>query len=631
MKRINWLHISDLHFKQSDNYNQKVVVNSLLKDIKESLIKDNKKIDLIFITGDLTYSGKIEEFAIFDEFLEELIKVTNVAKKHIIVVPGNHDVNLNDVSFLLKQASGAINDCNQVAEILGSVEERKNFLVGLKNYNEYITKTFPWAISQKENPLSYTINLEINSIKVSLLALNTAWLALPTSKKGEIVLGERQVREALEDIDNPNIVVSLMHHSFEWLKWFDKKDVKGMLDNRADFILSGHEHIEDIFQKISNMSETFYISAGSLYDNRTYTNTYNVVELDLVAGVCNIEIHQYNDRHGGYWTKISNLPNGNEYKLPNRLVETPVITLEKIREDEDYQSLKSEKGIELPKIPNDLINKIIEGNCLLFAGAGASIDAGLPTWHDFLITLIEKTQDMEQFSEKEVAEIKSLLGNGEFLIVAEICRKKLGIYEFSNIIKKTLAVKGRNSSTQKILSEIPFSGCLTTNYDSFVESNKLNSRVILPKELNEISFNELNSILENNYPVIKLHGTYDNVKSIILTHQDYNSLIFNGQNSRYRENLKYILSNKSIFFLGFSFRDPNIDFMLQEIFSSYNGSSIPHYAVIPDIGELKSAFFWENYNIKVISLPVRELGWKCFIEFLAKIKIETLKNQYIKS
>lgn len=627
MKQINWLHISDLHFKESDNYNQEVVISSLLRDIGEYLKKGDKKIDLIFITGDLTNTGKIAEFAIFDKFLAELIKITNVSKKHIIVVPGNHDVNWRDIEHYSR-----INDYNQVSEILGSVEKRKISLVGLKNYNEYITKTFPWAQSQKENPVSYTINLEINSIRISLLALNTAWLAFPPSKKGEIVLGERQVREALEDIDNPNIVVSLMHHSFEWLEWFDKKDVKGMLDRQADFILSGHEHIEDIFQKISNMSETFYISAGSLYDSRTYTNTYNIVELDLVAGTCNIEIHQYNDRNGGYWTKISNLSNEENYKLPYRLVETPkIITLEKFAKDENYQLLKKEKGIELPKIPNDLINKIISGNCLLFAGAGASIDAGLPTWDAFLKTLIEKTQDMEQFNEEELAEIQWLLENGEFLIVAETCRKKLGGYEFSNMVKKNLAVIGRNSPTQKILSEIPFSGCLTTNYDSFVEDNNLKSRVILPKELNEISFNELNSIFENKYPVIKLHGTYDNVNSIILTHRDYNNLIFNGQNKRYRENFKHILTNKSIFFLGFSFRDPNIDFMLQEIFSCYNGSSIPHYAIIPDIGNLKSTFFWENYNIKVISLPVKELGWKCFIEFLVKIKIKTLENQYMRN
>ena len=629
MKHINWIHISDLHFRESENYNQKVVTDSLIQDLKETIAKDGRKIDLIFITGDLTYSGKIEEFAIFHKFLEKLILVTSLSFNDVVVVPGNHDVNWNEIPFLLKEAANLINNREQVSQIMGSLEERKNFLVGLKNYNDYIKSTFPWASSKTKDPFYHTINYEINGVKISVLALNSAWLSSPNSNnKGNLVLGERQVRESLEEIDNPNIVISLMHHSLEWLKWFDRKDVKGMLDRRADFILSGHEHIEDIFQKVSNLSDVFYISAGSLYDSRTYTNTYNIIGLDLEAGQSNIEIRQYTDSNGGFWTKATSFLNDNSFVLPERLVESSTTneTFQNLKKDISYQSEKASNKTELPKVPRDLIQKIINNDCLLFAGAGTSIDAGLPTWHELLLSLIEKAQEMGEFEEKEETEIKYLLENNEFLVVAEACRKKLGLFEFSNIIKKYLAVKGRNSSIQKILSEIPFAGSLTTNYDSFIELNRKTSRVILPKELNELSSMEINSIMENSFPILKLHGTYDNANSIVLTHGDYNNLIFNGQNSRYRENLKNIISNKSMFFIGFSFRDPNIDFTLQEVFSNYGGNSVPHYALIPNIGKLKADYYWENYNIKAISLPVEELGWKCLIEYLENLKNETVKS-----
>jgi predicted phosphodiesterase len=628
MKHINWIHISDLHFRESENYDQKVVTDSIIQDLKETIEKDGRIIDLIFITGDLTYSGKVEEFAIFHKFLEKLILVTSVSINDIVVVPGNHDVNWNDVPFLLKEASNLINSREQVSQIMGSLEERKNFLIGLNNYNNYIKSTFPWA-SKTEDSFYHTINYEINEVKIAVLALNSAWLSSPKSNnKGNLVLGERQVREALEKIDNPNIVISLMHHSFEWLKWFDRKDVKGMLDRRADFILSGHEHIEDIFQKVSNLSDVFYVSAGSLYDSRIYTNTYNIIELDLEAGQSNIEIRQYTDSNGGFWTKASSILSDNSFVLPERLIESSTTneTFQKLKKDISYQSEKATNKTTLPKVPRDLIKKIINNDCLLFAGAGTSIDAGLPTWYELLLSLIEKAQEMGEFEEEEETEIKYLLENYEFIVVAEACRKKLGLFEFSNIIKKYLAVKGRNSTIQKILSEIPFAGCLTTNYDSFVELNNKNSRVILPKELNELSAMEINSIMESSFPILKLHGTYDNAKSIVLTHGDYNNLIFNSQNSRYRENLKNIISNKSMFFIGFSFRDPNIDFTLQEVFSNYRGNSVPHYALIPNIGKLKADYFWENYNIKAISLPIEELGWKCLIEYLENLKNETVKS-----
>lgn len=623
MKKISWLHISDLHFGGHERYNQNVVTNSMLNDLKTTLTNKQKIIDFIFISGDITYSGQKSEFSLFDDFLSELQNITHVDNNNTVICPGNHDINRADLPLMVKDASSKIDNRDIVSKILGSKDEREKFLTGLKNYNDYILKRFPWANNSTEFNFSNTINYSLNDIKISVLSLNSSWLAVGNgNEKGELVLGERQVREALDRIDDPHIVISLMHHSFEWLKWFDKKDVKGMLDRRVDFILTGHEHIDDAFQKVSAITETFYFSSGSLYDSRSYNNTYNIVEIDFETGVNTILFRQYNDKNGGVWENSNQLsPEGDavQFLLPERL---QMQSLQHVEPINDYfQTEKDEIVIE--RIPVDLIDKIKNKECLLFAGAGASIDAGLPTWNELLLSLVEKVTDMGNFDRDEISEIKELMDSNDYLVVAEICRNKLGEYEFSKIIKNRLAAKNKISENQKIMSDIPFSGCLTTNYDPFVETYRNNSKVILPYQLNSMTMNEITSVMSEYFPVIKLHGTYEEADSIILTHSDYNKLIFNKINSNYRDNLKYIITNKSLFFIGFSFRDPNIDFTLQEVISTYGSSTIPHYAVVPDIGKLKAKYFWDNYNINIISFPIKKHGWEYFKKFLEELKDKT--------
>ena len=105
--------------------------------------------------------------------------------------------------------------------------------------------------------------------------MNTAWLAYGDgNEKGKIILGERQVREAFNETDNPQITIALMHHPFEWLEWFDSNDVKQMLERRADFILNGHEHRLEIIGKGSVFGKAFRISAGSVYEMRNHLNSY---------------------------------------------------------------------------------------------------------------------------------------------------------------------------------------------------------------------------------------------------------------------------------------------------------------------------------------------------------------------
>lgn len=608
MSKISWLHLSDLHLGR-DVYNEKIVLEKLLADIKTQIEINNIELNLVFITGDLTFSGQKKEFDYVQEFIDELLIVTKLNKDDVVLVPGNHDVNHNQVLSIARNSKKLLNNRDAISEIIGNETERDIYTQGLKNYYEFIENNFSWAKVGKKNALSYTINKKLNGTSVSILSLNTAWLAYGNeNEKGKIVLGERQVREAFDEIDNAQIIVALMHHPFEWLEWFDSNDVKKMLERRADFILNGHEHRLDVIGKGSIFGKAFKISAGSTYEMRNHVNSYNIVDSDISNGVATCFFRRFVDQDGGFWSEDNTLDNSVSngkirIKLSERMAEELSIDSreDKYRSQEELWVNPVDSKIQLfiPDMPRDLINRIRDGKCILFAGAGTSLDAGLPSWYDLLKGMVEQVDDYGGLDNRQKEELGFLIEQQDFNVVAEFCKEQLGAKGFADLIREKLGTRCKNSIIHNILAEIPFKGAITSNYDNFIEKNHRNYRVILPNDINKFDQVTIESLFEEDkFPIFKIHGSYDDSNSIILTDNDYRNVIF--RQPQYRENLKQLFKDKSLLFVGFSFRDSSINLLLQEIFTVTDGMTNPHYAFISDIGSIKKDFFWKSRNIRVI-------------------------------
>jgi 3',5'-cyclic AMP phosphodiesterase CpdA len=632
---ISWVHISDLHIRAGDNYDQRVVLDSLLEDVagfREAAP------DLIFITGDLVYSGRAEEYVAAAAFVRSLSSATSVPLDRVFCVPGNHDVDRACITPFLRNAARALRSRDLIAQLLGSPSEVRLFTRRHQAYTEFVRATFPWASLLSEDDLWYAVSVCVNDLRLGVLGLNSSWAGGLDSDRGHLTIGERQVRSALKAVGTKDLLLALFHHPLAWLSDADAADVQNLLNGRCDFVLHGHLHQLGVINIASPDSEVYYLAAGAVYDGRTELLAYNTVTLDLHEGSAAVRLRRYSDRTGGLWgpdtLMYRSAPDGVLHlELPERIAHKPrIVTVPSILSRIEALSPpavlaeppSARKTVpEAPPVPEALIRAVRSRQCILFVGAGASRDAKLPDWREMTEELLEHARSVGAVTEADNSEVKHLTTDGQYLVVADFLRHRLGPHDFAQYFQKRLTDANRESRTHRLLAGIPFRAAISTNFDPFIEHSRKNCRVVLPELMASEGAVGVQQILAdpNVFPVVKIHGSYDDGRSILLTHGDFQRVLF--ANKPYRDFLSRLFTECTIFFYGYSFRDPNVDAVLQELMAVYHGASVPHYALIADAGPIFADHIWRNYNVRVISYPAWQSSHVLATEFLSALAQST--------
>lgn len=97
------IHLSDLHFGPEHVFRNELATNRSLHIAKESLLEAllldleainiaDSDVALVFVTGDLTWSGDPHEFANALAFFQSLCRKLGLHSSQIVIVPGNHDI-----------------------------------------------------------------------------------------------------------------------------------------------------------------------------------------------------------------------------------------------------------------------------------------------------------------------------------------------------------------------------------------------------------------------------------------------------------------------------------------------------------------------------------------------------------
>jgi hypothetical protein len=205
---------------------------------------------------------------------------------------------------------------------------------------------------------------------------------------------------------------------------------------------------------------------------------------------------------------------------------------------------------------------IKENNAAIFAGAGLSIPAGFVNWKDLLRDIaadlnldIDKENDLIAVAQYHYNEKG---GNRHKL-------NQLLINEFTQGTSITI--------NHKILAALPIQTYWTTNYDKLIEKaieeeGKTSDTKITQENLS-INISKRDAI------VYKMHGDVSLPDQAIITKDDYEG--YNEKRLLYTTALRGDLVAKTFLFIGFSFDDPNLEYILSRIRILLGQNQRDHY------------------------------------------------------
>jgi predicted MPP superfamily phosphohydrolase len=303
MSTITWLHLSDLHFQESQKYDSNVVLKPLLKDIGERINEDSLKPDFIIISGDIANKGLPEEYSLACQFLDDLRKITFVPKEKIFIIPGNHDVDRAISPTIINSLRSHLSNRDLVNKLLSDKGELTAIINRFNNYHSFIKHYMGENSCLNTDNLFYINTVRIGSCDLALLGLNSAWISIEQEEQGKLLLGDRQIRDAIDATEGADFKIAIFHHPSEWLKDFDRTNAEALLHKNCDMILQGHMHRPGFSFNATPDSEAIIIAAGACYESRDYPNSYNFVKIDIEAKTGTIYLRRYSKEGSGFWTK----------------------------------------------------------------------------------------------------------------------------------------------------------------------------------------------------------------------------------------------------------------------------------------------------------------------------------------
>jgi predicted MPP superfamily phosphohydrolase len=316
MSELTWLHISDLHLRDSEQHrwDEDIVLKALLRDVADCIQHEGLHPDFIVVTGDIAFSGRKAEYDSASQFFDSLLETTGLGKDRLFLVPGNHDVDRRRLDIAARAMATAVKDRESANQALAQERSLRILFDRFYGYATFVNTYLDDCLPFDHNSYYYVRTLDLSGQRIAVLGLNSAWLAGSDEDRHHLALGERQVRAALEQARGANLSLALMHHPFDWLRDFDRGDAEPLLCDACDFVLHGHMHEPGLLQASTPDSNAMIVTAGACYKARDYPNTYNLVRLDLAQRAGAVYLRRYSDERGGFWTKDTqtyrNAPDG---------------------------------------------------------------------------------------------------------------------------------------------------------------------------------------------------------------------------------------------------------------------------------------------------------------------------------
>lgn len=209
------------------------------------------------------------------------------------------------------------------------------------------------------------------------------------------------------------------------------------------------------------------------------------------------------------------------------------------------------------------VKDLEQGVAAVFAGAGLSKSSGYVDWKELLRDIadelglsVDKEHDLISLAQFHVNHNRSANG----------LKRKI-LEEFSE--------QAELSESHKILARLPVHTYWTSNYDTLIESSlKENYRVAdVKRRVDDLTVTRP----KRDAVVYKMHGDVKSSNEAILYKSQYEQ--YHNTHAAFVTALSGDLISKTFLFVGFSFSDPNLDYVLSRLHVP-EGSRRTHYCFL---------------------------------------------------
>ena len=266
MDKLEWIHLSDVHFSGNEGYEIRRMRDSIINKLKE-IIAD-RVISFVVVSGDLVYQNGTYDSQL-KKFLDSIMEICNITKDNLFIVPGNHDLKRNQPRTLL--LNGIRKDNFKFEH-----ETMKQLQKDFKKY-----KTFMKKMGKDDGDYIYKLEKRKG---YNLFLMNTAFTAGTDADDGNLILEKDSFYDEIKKLkDQENSVnIAVGHHPIRcFLQENQEKIWNNFNDYNIDFYLCGHMHKGAYSYDLNTgrVIPTYQCGSGRVDDYATVT--FLVGELDM--------------------------------------------------------------------------------------------------------------------------------------------------------------------------------------------------------------------------------------------------------------------------------------------------------------------------------------------------------------
>lgn len=202
----------------------------------------------------------------------------------------------------------------------------------------------------------------------------------------------------------------------------------------------------------------------------------------------------------------------------------------------------------------------------VLVGAGLSIPAGLVDWKGLMRSIAAEV-GLDASKENDLVAVAQYHVN-----------ERGGRQRINQTLVNEFSERAQLTENHRILTRLPIHTYWTTNYDHLIEdalreAGKRTDVKITPENL-------ATTLPRRDAVVYKMHGDVTNAANAVVTKDDYESYATIPRGQLFSTALRGDLVSKTFLCVGFSFSDPNLDYIFSRIRVLLGANRREHYCLV---------------------------------------------------